>query len=356
MTDASALTTVATAEILSAAQLSRQHVEILKRTVAQGTTDEELQLFLHVCRRTGLDPFARQIYAVKRAGKMTIQTSIDGFRLIAERTGKYTGQIGPLWAGTDLAWTEVWTKDRPPYVAKIGILRSDFTEPLWAIAKWAEYVPQSGQDHMWKKMPAHMLGKVAEALALRRAFPQELSGLYGEEEVQAPIIESNEEQRLMARVTGFKGILQAATSADELDAKWNAAEAFRESVHDANPEAAEDLNVTYRTCREALTYAKTANAKVKCDGNHAGPHCGDPQCWNDAPASPASAPTTGKAEKSIEERIASLKAALRAAGTTEAAEKVWRLGGKLLAELNGQQLEDMSLVYESRLNELREVK
>lgn len=245
MVEETSLTVITPSEVLSAPALDRRQVTLLKSTVAQGCSDDELQLFLHVCRRTGLDPFARQIFAVKRQGKLTIQTSIDGFRLIAQRTTQYAGQVGPLWAGEDLAWTEVWTKTTPPYVAKVGVLRTDFAEPLWAVAKWSEFAQTGPQDFMWKKMPAHMLAKCAEALALRRAFPQELSGLYGEEEMHVATIEKVETDRTAARIAGFKAILQAATSAEALKAKWDAAEAFREDVKAKDPEAYAAIDQLY---------------------------------------------------------------------------------------------------------------
>lgn len=165
-------------------EFDSQELALIKDVIAKGTSDSELALFVKVAQRAGLDPFARQIYAVMRQGKMTIQTSIDGFRLLAERTGKYAGQLGPMWCGSDGKWVEVWLSKENPAAAKVGVLRSDFQEPLWAVARWDSYVQQN--SFTWKGMPDLMLSKCAEALALRRAFPAELSGLYtGDEMAQA---------------------------------------------------------------------------------------------------------------------------------------------------------------------------
>lgn len=162
-----------------------QEVETIKNTVAKDATDSELKLFLYQCKRTGLDPFSRQIYFLKMGGKASIQSSIDGFRLIAERSGKYQGQTIPLFLDKTGKWHEVWTEPGYPIAAKVGVRRSDFKEPLFGIAKWDSYVPMyNGKvGTMWAKMPDLMLAKVAEALALRKAFPNDLSGIYASEEM-----------------------------------------------------------------------------------------------------------------------------------------------------------------------------
>lgn len=176
---------------------TEDQVELIKRTICVGASDDELALFLGQCRRTKLDPFARQIYSIARnvfnqetrkwEPRRSIQISIDGFRLIAERTGKYRGQTAQQWCGLDGVWQEYWTKLEAPAGARVGVYREGMNDPIWGFARFISYA-SFGQDGkpvaMWKKMPETMISKCAEALALRRAFPQELSGLETTEEME----------------------------------------------------------------------------------------------------------------------------------------------------------------------------
>lgn len=166
-------------------------MDILRDTVGKDLTDSEWEVFTKTCERLQLDPMARQAFPVKRwdskarAEVMTVQVSIDGFRMVAARTGEYEGQVGPFWCGDDGVWRDVWVSPNPPKAAKVGVYRRNFREPSWGVARWESYVQTTKDGRVasfWQKMPDLMLAKCAEALALRKAFP-ELSGVYAPEEM-----------------------------------------------------------------------------------------------------------------------------------------------------------------------------
>ena len=176
---------------------TEEQISVIKATIAPGATNDELALFLTVAQKSGLDPFSRQIYLSERRikdprtdqwiSKKTPETTIDGFRVIAERSGEYQGQAAPFWCGDDRQWKDIWLSlDKMPSAAKVGVLRKNFQEPVWGIALFAEYVQTTkdgSPNSMWKKMGANQLAKCAESLALRKAFPRDLSGMYSKEEM-----------------------------------------------------------------------------------------------------------------------------------------------------------------------------
>ncbi|WP_438491912.1 recombinase RecT [Streptomyces asiaticus] len=186
----------------------------------------QLGIFFHYCKASGLDPFGRQIYMIKRKSRgeirWTIQTGIDGYRLIARRAADRAGQS---IAYEDFVWYDaeggehtVWLRDEPPAACKVVVWRGDSRFP--AVAHWREYAPKvwdyEAQEYklggLWPQMPASQLSKVAEALALRRACPADLSGLHVDEEMHAADAAESRE-----RVQVAVSQLQTSESAERPD-------------------------------------------------------------------------------------------------------------------------------------------
>lgn len=168
-------------------QADDEKIALIKRTVCKGSTNDELELFIHACRRTGLDPFMRQIYAVKRwdgalkREVMQIQTGIDGYRLIADRTGKYApGKETVFSYSSDgkLVSSTAYVKKQTPDGTWHEISSTAYFDEYVCLNK--DRVPNS----MWATKGHIMLSKCAEACALRKAFPAELSGIYTKEEME----------------------------------------------------------------------------------------------------------------------------------------------------------------------------
>lgn len=249
---------------ITVADKDRERLDLLKRTLAKGSSDDEFKLFVATAERLGLDPFARQIFAVKRYDSkerrdvMSIQCSIDGFRSVAERTGELDGQDGPFWCGEDGVWRDVWLEDHEPKAAKVIVYRRGASRGFTGLAHLHEY-KQTRRDRetgetvasgLWAKMPALMLAKCAEALALRKAFPSRLSGVYTTDEmgqaenessapatrvVEARTVEAHKPRELPADVSiEIVSVLEAAQTRDELESvKARAKARWRDMPGDA---------------------------------------------------------------------------------------------------------------------------
>ncbi|WP_293134574.1 phage recombination protein Bet [Microcoleus sp. bin38.metabat.b11b12b14.051] len=178
-----------------------EEIRLIKSTILdERATNDELKLFSMVCQKTGLDPFSRQIYGIRRKGKLTFQTSIDGYRLIADRTNKYAGNDEATFdEGLDL-YQHLTSGRHFPTTATVTVWKLCGGQrcPFSASAAWAQYaqVFNGKLGENWEKMPHLMLAKCAEALALRKAFPAELSGMYTREEMPDEGAENNVTQQI----------------------------------------------------------------------------------------------------------------------------------------------------------------
>lgn len=249
-----AIARVSASDIAHGTAFTEKQVELIREQIMPNATDDELMLFVQVASSRGLDPFRKHIYAVSRRAKddrgnwidkWSYQVSIDGLRLIAERTGKYEGQLGPFWCGPDGVWRDVWLENGPPAAAKVGVYKTGFREPLIATAKFTTYVQKTSKGEttkFWASMPEVMIAKVAEAAALRRAFPEETGGLYVSEEMDqdtTPPATVEAEGRVVDTATGeirepapIRATVSA--SAPEPDERAVATRRFTEAVASAD--------------------------------------------------------------------------------------------------------------------------
>lgn len=158
---------------------------------------EDMLFFLQTAKKLGLDPSLRQIYPVYRwdsrlgRERMIIQTGIDGFRLVAQRSQEYGGQDDAVYKVEEL-YNPITGETEKQLTATITVYKivGNTRMPVPATARWNEYAQKAkdkqGKEYfigMWSSMPYNQLAKCAEALALRKAFPQDLSGVYVAEEM-----------------------------------------------------------------------------------------------------------------------------------------------------------------------------
>ncbi len=187
-------------------------LDLIKRTVAADCNNDEFSLFIEVCKRVGLDPFRKQIYAIvyskdnAEKRRMSIITGIDGFRAVAARNGDYRPDDEPPQIEYDPA-----LKD--PDANPLGIVKATVRafklspdgqwHPVVGVAHWDEFAPCTEQweydetkgrrvptgkfaidkKSNWRVMGRVMICKTAEAQALRKGWPEDLSGIYAAEEM-----------------------------------------------------------------------------------------------------------------------------------------------------------------------------
>jgi len=195
---------------------SREQVELIKRTVAKGASDDELKLFLHLASRYDLDPFTRQIWFLKYGDDAHIFTGRDGFLHIAHRSGAFNGMQTSLreepvpfeikfYNKREKRWEAL--KKPSQFVAVCTVFRKDMEQPFKCEVWESEY--STGQG-LWPTKRRVMIQKVAEASTLRRAF--DISGLYLPEEVSENEVEVVSNDRLAIESSELKDALLVKAS------------------------------------------------------------------------------------------------------------------------------------------------
>lgn len=146
-------------------------------TVAKDLIVPERNIFFYQCQALGLNPLLNEICAIVYRGangdrKMSIQVMRDGFLTIAHRSGKFAG----IESG-------VKEDDSGKLVGWAKVYHQDFEHPVYQEADMSEYA--SDRNMLWKTKPKTMIKKVAESMALRKAF--NVSGVYAPEEMELEI-------------------------------------------------------------------------------------------------------------------------------------------------------------------------
>lgn len=227
-------------------KLNKAQIDLMKNTVAKGASDDELKLFLQVCKGANLNPFLKQVFLVPRWDSKTgkeiraIQVSIDGFRAIAEEGGAYAGNEDAVF-GTDKEieyesgseGKKTKKNLKVPETASVTVYKivHGGRYPFTATARWEEYYPGAKMGFQWHQRPYLMLGKCAEALALRKAFPKLLSGMYAQEELEKGQTPMSEAQKVNSGFKKLMGMLDTASVAElkEYKAKIEKSDKYTEA-------------------------------------------------------------------------------------------------------------------------------
>lgn len=151
------------------AEYSPSEQSALRNEICAEANDDQINYFLRVCTARGVDPFSGLLYMQRRMSKgkykCSVSPTVDGSRAAASRTG--------LYAGSDEPEFDSETGDHPEW-CRVSVYRmvKDERCAFTAKCRWKEFVPAAPQDFQWKSKPYHMLAKVTEVQALRKAFPE----------------------------------------------------------------------------------------------------------------------------------------------------------------------------------------
>jgi phage recombination protein Bet len=199
-------------------KITRSQLELIKRTVAKGASDDELRLFIQVCKGANLNPFLRQAHLVpfwdNKDGveRRAVIVGIDGFRSTAESSGCYAGNDDAVYDGeTEITYAGGKAKVTVPNKATVTVYKMLEGQrlPFTATARWSEYYPGEKKGFQWHTKPYLMLGKCAESLALRKAFPKLLSGMYSAEEMDKTTVQMDESQKVKK---GFENLMKTLST------------------------------------------------------------------------------------------------------------------------------------------------
>lgn len=149
--------------------LSDAERDIVKSTVAKNLTPAQYSVFIYTCQALGLNPLLNEIAVILYGGQMSIQVMRDGFLTIAHRSGKFAGLESGVEVGEDGKTKHGWAK----------VYHKDFKVPVYQEAEFEEY---NTNKNLWITKPKTMIKKVAESMALRKAF--NVSGVYAPEELE----------------------------------------------------------------------------------------------------------------------------------------------------------------------------
>lgn len=167
--------TTGTTAVSATRSLTREQVDLIKRTCAKEATDDELSLFIAYCNNKGVNPLSKEIYFTKYNGQVNFLVSYHFMLAKVQETGLFEGMTLPLFCGEDGNWKELWTTKTLPVACKVGIFRKGYREAVYSI-RYMEETQQSNPQ--WKKQPLQMLRKATIADALRLTFDDILRGMY----------------------------------------------------------------------------------------------------------------------------------------------------------------------------------